>query len=270
MVENTTPSPGLIGEYGFSALIETQGHRYLFDTGSAGAVLENARILNDSLDRLEAMIISHGHFDHTGGVLQIVERNPGIKIYGHPGIFVQRYVGSGKSKTREIGAGFSAESLELAGAEFCPAMGFQQIGPGVSLTGYIPRTNSFEDAGGDFWKESPEGLIKDMIDDEIALVLEHPDGLVVVSGCSHAGLVNTLDYAMKMTGCKQIQTFIGGTHLMHAGPERMSKTIDALNEIDFKRLAVGHCTGFNAAASLKQVFGARVVKMETGMVLRFQ
>lgn len=270
LVENTTPIPGLAGEYGFAALVECDGDRFLFDTGSAGALIGNARQLKAGLEGLQALIISHGHFDHTGAALTVAKQNPGLPVYGHSSLFGRRFVTIKADRIDEIGASFSAAGLLEAGAVFVPADDFMAIKPGIYVTGPIPRTSGFEDPGAQFWKGEPEELAEDRIDDEIALVIDHPQGLILLSGCAHAGLINTLRYAMEKTGRKRILLFLGGTHLMNASAERMAQTVAALKSIEFTRLAVSHCTGFNAAAELRGIFGDRVVKAEAGTVFRFQ
>jgi 7,8-dihydropterin-6-yl-methyl-4-(beta-D-ribofuranosyl)aminobenzene 5'-phosphate synthase len=267
--ENTTPRAGITGEYGFSALIRREGQTLLFDTGSAGAIFPNARKMGIDLSQVENVIISHGHFDHTGAMPELMKLGGVKRIYIHPDAFAHRLLPLNNGKAKDIGCRFSPQQAEQAGVELVLTKDFTSIAPGVYITGQIPRLCSYEDCGGNFKVEVKGVLGDDLINDDMALVIEHPDGLIIVSGCAHAGLINTIDYALKMTGQKKILAFIGGTHLMTAGPERMRKTVQALQKYNPAHLVVAHCTGFYAAAQLYQALGPIVVKGEAGMVFKY-
>lgn len=190
LVENTTPVPGLIGEYGFSALVSADNKKILFDTGSADAVLKNSKALGIDLSTLNALVISHGHFDHTGAALAIAEMNPGLNVFGHPSIFDPHYVERIPGSLVPIGAGFSEAELRLKGANFLAIDAFTEIMPDVFFCGEIPRSNDFEDAGAGFRTEVDGQVVEDHIADDSALAIRLTDGLVIISGCAHAGLIN--------------------------------------------------------------------------------
>jgi 7,8-dihydropterin-6-yl-methyl-4-(beta-D-ribofuranosyl)aminobenzene 5'-phosphate synthase len=269
LVENTTPVPGLLGEYGFSALIEVNGQRFLFDTGSEGAVLLNAKALGIDLSSLEALVISHGHFDHTGSVLEILPRLKKPIVYAHPGVFTRHLAAGESNQTRYIGAPFTEEDLAAVGAKFVAADGFTKLADNIYLTGTIPRLTDYENPGGPFIKEIDGELIPDLIEDDMALVIDHPDGLIIVSGCAHAGMINMIDHAVQSTGQSKVLAFIGGTHLMSADNNRLKKTIADLKRINPHKLIVCHCTGFSAASRLSYELPGVTIKGETGMVFHF-
>lgn len=269
LVENTTPAPGLIGEYGFSALITADNKKILFDTGSSDALLKNSKTLGIDLSTLDALVISHGHFDHTGAVMAVAKLNQGLHVYGHPMIFNPHFVERIPDSLIPIGAGFNESELKDNGAIFQAVSAFTEIMPGVFFCGEIPRTNDFEDAGAGFRTEVDGNVVEDHIADDSAIVLNLPDGLVIISGCAHAGLINTLNYCMEQTNCNKIMAFIGGTHLAMASETRINKTIAALQSMNINSVAVAHCTGFAPAAIMQQALGPKLVKAETGMLFRY-
>ena len=267
LVENSTPAPGYIGEYGFSALIKVEDKKFHFDTGLGDALLKNAALAGINLSEIEDLIISHGHFDHTGAVIPFLETGK-KKVYAHSNAFVPRYAVAGEYK-REIGIPFPVGEIEAHQSEMIFTDTFTEIYPGVFLTGAIPRITGYEDVGGNFFAEVENQLIPDLLEDDMAMVINHPQGLIIIDGCAHAGVVNTIEYARRQTGQSKVLAFIGGTHLMSASEERMIKTIEALREADVQTIVPCHCTGFNAAAELRNQLGQRVIKGETGSYFQF-
>ena len=146
---------------------------------------------------------------------------------------------------------------------------FTSISPAVNLTGMIPRLTDYENTGGNFKMEVEGELLEDNIRDDMSMVIEHPDGLIIISGCAHAGIINTIEYALQMTGQKRLLAFIGGTHLITASAERLDATVAALQKIAPAHLILSHCTGFPASARLFNEFGPIVKKGEAGMVFKF-
>jgi 7,8-dihydropterin-6-yl-methyl-4-(beta-D-ribofuranosyl)aminobenzene 5'-phosphate synthase len=267
LVENTTPVPGFYGEYGFSAAVTVDGKVFLFDTGASGALLKNASQAGVDLCKIEDLIISHGHFDHTGAVISFLQTGS-KKIYAHPNIFASRYVVDGKNQ-RAIGAGFNEQELRINNAELIFTDQFTEIHPAVFLTGAIPRVTDFEDVGGNFWTDGNDQLVKDTIVDDMSMVINHPEGLIIISGCAHAGIINTIEYARMKTGQAKVLAFIGGTHLIKASEERLEKTAAFLRDYDVQKIIVCHCTGFNASLKLRNELGPRVIKGETSMRFTF-
>lgn len=271
LVENTSPAPGIVGEYGFSALLEIDGRYLLFDTGNAGAIFENARHLHVDLGAVEAVVLSHGHFDHSGALQRYLQLYGPKKVYVHSGAFARR-----PRKTRhgyeEIGCPCSRDDLIEAGARFEFVDSFTQILPGVYLSGFIPRNTDYEDVGGNgTFKIEVDGQIQDdLIEDDMALYISHPRGIIILSGCAHAGVINTIDYAREKLGDSRMLAYIGGTHLMQAPPARLQRTAEALKNIRVEKLIVAHCTGFDAAAYLRQELGENLVKGDAGMKFIFE
>lgn len=269
LAENTTPVPSLTGEYGFSALVEVDNYKILFDTGSATALFKNAQQMGINLADIDALVISHGHFDHTGGLLKYLEHFGSRPVYAHSGIFVPRPLPIGGDNYRDIGCGFCQDELVAAGAILHLQDDFGPIAPGIYLSGAIPRVNDFEDTGGKFKMRINGELQDDPLIDDSALIIDHPDGLIIISGCAHAGIVNIIEHACNKTNKNHILAFIGGTHLITASQERIKRTVTALESFSVNRIVVSHCTGFYAASQLLQALGERVSKGETGMRFEF-
>lgn len=267
LVENTTPSPSLIGEYGFAALITVDSRKILFDTGSSDALFKNSSVLGVRLEEVESLVLSHGHYDHTGAVIPLLRDYGSKRIYCHPGIFAKRPMPGNREKN--IGCVFTRQEALDAGAEFVFTNDFSEIYPGVFISGEIPRITDFEDVGGNFEIEAEGKLIKDRLIDDMALIINHPEGLIIVSGCGHSGIINIIKHARQKTGRTELLAFIGGTHLINASRERMSKTVAALKLCNIKNLVVSHCTGFYSAAMLYNELGSKVIKGETGMTFKF-
>lgn len=268
LVENTTPMPGFQGEYGFAALVAVDEKKILFDTGSADALLKNAAAGGIDLAQIGDLVISHGHFDHTGGVIPFLQTSRNKRVYAHAGIFIPRYAVLGEYK-RVIGVPFPSQEIDSNHAEFIITNEFTEISPGVFVTGEIPRNTNYEDVGGPFYVAVGERMVPDVIYDDMAMVINHPEGLIVISGCAHAGIINTLEYARFKTGQKKVKAFIGGTHLAGASEERMNKTISALEKLDVEQIIACHCTGFDAMVRLRNALGHRVIKGETAMNFEF-
>ncbi|NMC26738.1 MAG: MBL fold metallo-hydrolase [Syntrophomonadaceae bacterium] len=268
LVENATAMPYFQGEYGFSTLVKAGEKAILFDTGSGRALLKNAAAAGVDLAEIQDLVISHVHYVHTGALIPFIKTGNHKRIYAHSNVFARRYTGSGWLR-REIGADFTAGELASLGAEIVFTDDFCEISPGIFVTGTIPRYTDFEDVGGDFWTYFEGDLVPDDLADDMALIINHPLGLIIISGCAHAGIINTIEYARLKTGQPKILAFIGGTHLISASDSRLAKTVAALRDLDVQHLIVCHCTGFRAAAILFNELGSRVVRGKTGMQFHF-
>lgn len=269
LVENTAPVPPLVGEYGFAALVQVDDKTIIFDTGSNDAIFTNSNILGVNLAEADEIAISHGHFDHTGAAVPIIKKFGIKKLYAHSGIFAKRVILFNGQPIRDIGSVFGPKDIEESGAELVFCNEFCEISPGVYLSGEVPRKNDFEHIEENFVIEENGQYIDDKLMDDMAMIIDHPNGLIIIAGCSHSGMINIIDHAVEKTGKSKIQAFIGGTHLHSAPPERIEKTIVALENYDIPKIVVSHCTGFYPAAKLYNSLGQKVIKGETGMSFAF-
>jgi 7,8-dihydropterin-6-yl-methyl-4-(beta-D-ribofuranosyl)aminobenzene 5'-phosphate synthase len=259
LCENSVGRPfGVVGEHGFACLIETGDGSVLFDTGQGMGICGNARALGKDLASVKAIAISHGHYDHTGGLPQVLNQTGALPVYGHPGIFDARTWSDGQS-TRFIGMPYRRSYLESLGARFHLFRHAVEISPGVHLSGEITRTNDFEqpDANMTLHTEGGGTVSPDPIDDDLSLVVDAPQGLIVVLGCAHAGMINIFDHVLKTFKRNRIYAVIGGTHLGFSQPSQFEKTVAAIDRYDIQKVGVSHCTGFDKAAILHARLGER-------------
>ncbi len=258
---NVMLSSRLRGEHGISFLIERGTASVLFDTGQSFEVLShNARVLEKDLSSITSLMLSHGHYDHTGGLLSLLAETGPVPVYAHPDIFASRY-SQRRGVLRRIGIPFKREDLEGMGASFDLSRTAREVHPGVWLTGEVPKTTKFEAASRDLVVVSDEGEISvDPIADDQALILVLKRGLFVLLGCAHTGMINTLLHAKMVTGVEKVVGVAGGTHLGFGGEERLKETISALRSFDLEILAPSHCTGFAAASALAAEFPDRFVE----------
>ena len=268
LVENDTARADLAAEHGLAVWIELNGRRVLFDTGQTDAVCRNALVLGIDLSRADAMVLSHGHYDHTGGLPAVLEKTGRMAVFAHPDALLPRYARNRDGSTRTIGmCGATREAL-LASGGIRATVTPSRIVDGLTATGAVPRLTGYEDTGGAFFRD-PACCRPDELHDDQAVFVDTPDGTVVVLGCAHAGIINTLRYVRKLTGNRPIRAVLGGTHLVSAGTERMARTVAALRELDVERLYPVHCTGEAAAARLRSEFPERVADAPAGTVLEF-
>ncbi|MDY6865760.1 MAG: MBL fold metallo-hydrolase [Halobacteriota archaeon] len=256
---------GLLGEYGLSILIETDDHKILFDTGQKIAAVKNAEILGVELGDVEKIVISHGHFDHTGGLKAVLEKTGEIEIVANPDIFQDKYAKRKKSEI-PIGIPYSKDELEAAGARFNFRREPTVIGD-ITVTGEIEQNTSYETIDEDMCVKKNDELVKDELHDDQALALKTDKGLFVVLGCAHRGMINTIEQAKKITKEDEFYGVIGGTHLIAADSVQMDETIKALREYNLQLLGVSHCTGPKASARLRSAFGDLFFNNNAGSVI---
>jgi 7,8-dihydropterin-6-yl-methyl-4-(beta-D-ribofuranosyl)aminobenzene 5'-phosphate synthase len=264
LCENTVgPISGTLGEHGFSALIEWHNGSLLFDTGQGFTLLHNAQRMNKNLHTLQEVALSHGHYDHSGGLLPLLRTFGSKRIFGHPAVFTPRYRFKDTGEQLSLGMPYPREYLEGQGARFDLSDQYREIQPGIFMTGHVPRTTSFETGDSGLFIDTC-GCIRDPFDDDQSLILDTPQGLVLLLGCCHAGLINTLEHTAEKTGRRDIHAVIGGTHLGFCNAQQLDQTVQALRHWQIRKLAVSHCTGFNAAARLKQEFPAAFQPAQVG------
>lgn len=269
VVDNTAQDPACLPEYGFSAWMETEKHRVLFDTGAGGEALpHNAGVLGIPLERADTLILSHGHYDHTSGIHHVLGHGRLERIFLHPETTRPRFKRLDAPPHKSIGMLPEVAAALSGRPEAVYSEQPMQVAEGMWITGPIPRLTPFEDVGGPFFVDSECVVADDLVDDQ-ALWLETKEGIVVLLGCAHSGVVNTLNYIAELTAANEFLAVFGGTHLMEASPLRMVRTAEALHSFNVKMLAPCHCTGENATAFLRERFSAQFVAVGAGARFEF-
>ncbi|MGB6068216.1 MAG: MBL fold metallo-hydrolase [Desulfomonilaceae bacterium] len=262
--DNVSAGSNLVQEHGFAVLVERGPQRILFDTGQGRALENNAATLQKDLSDLNFVILSHGHYDHTGGLLHAVKMNPGIRIVSHPALFSSHMkLEVGKMASHSVGIPCAMRELEELGASFQFTAEFRQVCQGVWFTGYVPRVFKTPPAGA-LITENSEGMVPDSMEDDASLVIETSSGFCVLLGCAHAGLRNILEHVRVHLGIDHVHAVIGGTHLGPADREDTLEAIRALEEFKVQLVAPTHCTGSWPSEVLRSYFGTRYCEATAG------
>jgi 7,8-dihydropterin-6-yl-methyl-4-(beta-D-ribofuranosyl)aminobenzene 5'-phosphate synthase len=255
-----------IGEWGYSALIEVDGRKILFDTGNRPeTVLQNANDLGIELSDVEDVILSHNHGDHTGGLETLTKalrkKNPKALSLVHvgKGIFQQR-------ARRDNHMLAMKNRLQQDGVVFKEYTQAQQIFPGVWLTGHVPRVHPEKNWGRNGRIVTADGEVEDNIPEDMSLVINTEQGLVLISGCGHAGIINTMEHIVKQTQVENVFTAIGGFHLVNADDKHLAWTADKLKSFGLKNLMGAHCTGINSLYTLRGLLNADRKNVVVGSV----
>lgn len=232
-------------------------------------LLHNSKTLGLNLKTIDALVLSHGHYDHTGGLKVLLqERGSVLDVYAHSDIFKEKYSLQKGNEPKKIGIPWTKEELENLGARFHLTRNSREICKGVMLTGEIPRREKVEETTIKtmFCQKADGSLEPDSFKDDQAIIVETPEGITVLLGCAHSGLINTLRYVTELTGERRISACIGGTHLVAASVERIAYTVQELKKIGVQKVAFCHCTGFRAAFVLFQAFKDRFVNNSAGSI----
>lgn len=239
-----------IGEWGFAAQVDVDGRRILFDTGGRpDTIVINARELGIDLTGIPDVVLSHNHGDHTTGLLTLRQQLRSARIHTGNGIFYSRPRQDGESNF------LVANRAKLEGLQFIEHDKPVELAPGVWLTGPVPRPNPERNfsIGPGGRVVTPEGPREDTVPEDSSLVFDTEQGLVVLSGCGHAGLVNTLEYARSAVRKTQVHAMVGGWHLFQLDDERLAWTAGKMREFGVQHFLGAHCTGVEAVYRIRQL-----------------
>jgi len=267
LVEDTTLDGDFLAEHGISFWIEYGDKRILFDTGQSDILIRNAKTLGIDLAEVDAIVISHGHYDHTGGLSYILDIAPKANVYLHPEAIETKF-SQKTSSINSIGIPYLAKRAVQKHQVVWTATP-AQIYPGIIVTGQISRTNNFEDVGGGFFLDENCMIPDELLDDQ-ALFIESAEGLVVVLGCAHSGVVNTLDYISNLINRNHIHAVIGGMHLLNASEERIERTITTFQKYDVQRIGLAHCTGASAVRRFSDIFQKQCFSCSASTRIKFE
>ncbi|MDY6834033.1 MAG: MBL fold metallo-hydrolase [Chloroflexota bacterium] len=255
--ENTAATPGLLAEWGLSILVETDDIVMLLDTGASISVTHNATAMGIDLSRIDKIVLSHGHSDHTGGLQQVITRiRNEVEVIAHPDVWDSKY-SSRRSRTGYAYSGipFQREWLENLGASFTTSAEPVWLSENVLITGEIPMVTEYEELDPGLFVKKHEEYHPDPLLDDRSIVIRSPQGLIVICGCAHRGVINTLRKAQQLTGEDHVYAIVGGIHLFRSSEERLELTIAEFRDMGVERIGVSHCTGLPASARMNLEFG---------------
>ncbi len=266
IVENTAIKAKFKAEHGLSMLIEKDGEYILWDTGQTDSIIHNAKLLNIDLSKIKIVALSHGHYDHVGG-LKYLLKYTSPTIYAHPYIFRKRYSKvSDNGNLRYIGIE-NREFYEKKGAKFILKDTPVEIVNGIFTTGFEDMHTDFEEVDKNFVYEKNGEYVKDYVEDDMSLVIELKDGLFILFGCAHRGIINIIDNMEKQFG-KKVIGFLGGTHLGPASKHQREKTIKELKKRDcIKIMGPSHCTGMLMSANMYCEFKDKIIFNNVGTIV---
>lgn len=262
---------GELGEWGFAALVEADGQRILFDTGThEDVVLRNAQSLQLDLTNVQHVVLSHSHEDHTGGFLRlrksVVDKSRSALARTHvgPGFFYPRANSANAPMTNPTLV--LKSEYEAAGGAFIVHEKPVQLFPGVWLTGPVPRKHPERNWSGSGWMTTPDGRKEDNIPEDMALIVDTAEGLVVLTGCGHAGVVNIVEHARSFVRPARVHALIGGIHLFNASEQTLKWTGDQLRGFGVDHLIGAHCTGVEVVYRLRADLGLDRARAVVGAV----
>jgi 7,8-dihydropterin-6-yl-methyl-4-(beta-D-ribofuranosyl)aminobenzene 5'-phosphate synthase len=268
LADDRVPARGLLGEHGLAFWIEIRGRRLLFDTGQGMVLAHNAGRLGVRLESVDAVVLSHGHYDHTGGLGHVLEVAPRAELYAHPAALESKYSRADSGECREVGMPLAVRrAIDARPDWLTPVKRPTEIADGVFVTGEIPRRTEYEDTGGPFFSDR-DGRHPDRMPDDQAMFIDSRRSTMVLLGCGHAGVINTLRYVRDLTGHKPIHAVIGGMHLATASCDRIERTVDNLRRLRVERLLPGHCTGTAATSELRNAFPGRCDSCGVGTIVK--
>ena len=270
--ENSVQVPfALIGEHGLSFLIEDGEDITLFDTGQGLGVIHNLKMLGKSIPAIRRIILSHGHYDHTGGLLPVLKEHGGtLPVYLNGASFNEKVALLPSGATVTIGMKQAREVYEENGAKFSEVIdGKCRIIDSITSLSGVKHEPGWKPWDKMLKVRSETGVNDDLFTDDLSLLLETASGPVVLLGCAHAGMVEILDQFSESTGIKKFHAVIGGTHLDSAPEEYVLKAINAVKKYDVDKIAVSHCTGFKVACRFASEFGDKFINASVGRVFDF-
>jgi 7,8-dihydropterin-6-yl-methyl-4-(beta-D-ribofuranosyl)aminobenzene 5'-phosphate synthase len=266
------PAPPLIGEHGFSCLIEAEDAT-LFDTGQGFGIVNNMQRMGKQFDGIKRIILSHGHFDHTGGLLTVLQnKKEKTPVYMHPDAFIEKKaVIPLPQNTIEmlIGMRASKEEYEKAGAEFNFIRGFTKISDSISALSDVKRPADWKTWDVRLKQKVNGAIVDDPFTDDLSLLIDTESGPVVLLGCAHAGIVEILNDLSEKTGHREFHAVIGGTHLENAPENYVARAMETLKSYRVKKIAVSHCTGLKMAGRFAAEFKNESANASVGSSFEF-
>lgn len=257
LTDNRAHKRNMLAEHGLSLWIEKDNTKILFDTGQSSVYLHNAGILGIDLTSANYIVLSHGHYDHGGGLEHYSPKEKIPCVYAHPDIFLEKFAVDDNGTLSKIGLPWDVKSLDWLNEKIMYTRGPLLIEEGVMLAGEIPRTNNFEEVSEKFLLNKNGVMVRDVFLDELMLIIEEGKGVAVFLGCSHRGVVNCLEYVKKLFPNKDILLLVAGMHLASASRPRLQETMQSFLELQVQKVVPLHCTGIGQICEMKRALGDR-------------
>lgn len=272
LCDNSISKPGFVGEHGFSLLLERGNEKVLFDTGPGMSLPLNLKTSNNDLGGLNGVFLSHGHYDHTGGLKWVIQQVGRVEVTAHTAVFSRHMVLDPENRiepSRYVGCPHTQQELEDLGAMFNFIDHTEEISPGLWFVAGIDRNP--QQLPKDTRLVLPQGgrFVPDPMEDDASFLIETGSGLVLILGCAHSGVLNILDHIKEKMGIGKLRAILGGTQLMFYGPEDIARVINKFEEFSVDLVAVSHCTGMQGVIELSKHFEERFMVASAGSVLDF-
>lgn len=267
LAENRVNNPRLLAEQGFSAFIGTENGNLLFDTGQTDAFIKNARELDIDLHSIEKIILSHGHYDHSGGLPYYLKYFKPVEIICHPALTNKKFKVFPETRL-DIGIPWEESEMVKAGAKFNFKSHKHEVLKDIFISGEIPRHSKYEDIDEAYQLQAKESFIHDEIHDDMFLAINTEKGLVILLGCGHAGPINSIKHAMRIMNTDKVYAVIGGMHLLHSKADKIKQIVHNLEILNPEFIVPLHCTGFQAINLMFSRFKDRVVLLNVGDVFK--
>ncbi len=263
LATNRTHDEKYVVEAGLCVHVATPEGNFLFDTGQKRAFIYNAVQMGMDLTSIQAIFLSHGHDDHTGGLYHYLKMYGGTTVVGHPNLFIPKFQLINGERL-DIGIPFSEEELKALGARFVLTSKPHALSEHVMTSGEIPRITSYETPDEIYQERIQESYITDPLHDDMALFIKTIKGLIVLVGCAHSGVINTLKHAIRLTGEERIYAVMGGFHLLNASQEKIHRITVALQKLAPQYVVPLNCTGARAAIHLAKHLPDQVLHYYVG------
>lgn len=267
LADNKAVNDHFLAEHGLSLLLEMEdGQTWLWDTGQGNGFLANANQMDLNVTKASGCALSHGHYDHTGGMPHLLQAGFHSPIVAHPGIFQPRFHVPPTGQVRPIGNPNANSAMDYPG--FVGQARESLLTPGLRFMTTIPRRPGHFQAVAGFFFDA-QGKLPDPVEDDACLVADTTKGVVLVLGCCHSGLANTLLEVGDRLGKKQIFAVVGGLHLMNSDTPDFMDTLTALAQANVQEVYAGHCTGQKAQNSMREQFPGKWIETKSGMTIEF-
>lgn len=265
LMENKTDNPGIAAEHGLAIYIEACGKKILFDAGATDTFIKNAEAMNVDLSDVDLAVVSHGHYDHTGGFPAFCRINDKAKIYVHKNAFRESYIlKDGKLHGPDDGIRWNAGERDMMEGRLVLTDGPFRIGDDICITGTIKQEPDFEPTEKFYYRDSDGNITEDDMSHEQCLVIRQPEGLYIFSGCSHTGVISAVNTCRELFSGENMALLAAGMHLFSTSPEKRADVIDKIAAEDPRCVMPVHCTGIEAICDLKARLGERCVVATAG------